>query len=86
MADGGARSLSELARTLDRAGLLNHVRAGILQQAADPDRPDRYKCSHAELGGAGWRHPWPDEPMYPHACCRIDDHCPAEWARARPRA
>jgi hypothetical protein len=83
MADSAAPSLSEVARLLDREGLLTHVRAAILQQAADPDRPDGYKCSHAELGGHGWRHPWPDEPMYPHACCRIDDHCPAEWTRPR---
>lgn len=86
MADEGieiVRTLSEVARILDRDGLLTHERAAVLQQAAAPDRPERYKCSHVEHRGGGWRHPWPDEAMYPHACCHIDDHCPAEWGRIR---
>ncbi|AIY16508.1 hypothetical protein GUY44_27905 [Pimelobacter simplex] len=73
--------LSDVARLLDRQGELTHARAAVLQQAAAPDRPERYKCTHPELSGAGWSHPWPDEEMYPHACCREHEHCPAEWAR-----
>lgn len=78
----GELTLSEIARRLDRQGLLNQHRAAILQQAAAADRPDGYKCAHAELDGMGWTHPWPDEPMYPHACCHLDAHCPAEWVRS----
>ena len=74
-------SLSEVARILDRRGQLTHDRAAVLQQAAAADRPAGYKCSHPELAGMGWLHPWPDEPMTPHACCRVDGHCPATWTR-----
>ncbi len=77
----GVSRLSEIARLLDRRGALSHHRAAVLQQATAPDRDAGYKCVHPELGGAGWSHPWPDEEMYPHACCRIDEHCPAEWSR-----
>lgn len=79
-------ALSDIARDLDRRDELTHERAGVLQAAADPDRAERYKCTHPELGGAGWSHPWPDEQMYPHACCRRAEHCPAEWSRAAPSA
>ncbi len=77
-----APTLSDVARLLDRRGELTHERAAVLQLATAPDRPERYKCTHPELGGAGWSHPWPDEEMYPHACCREHEHCPAEWARS----
>lgn len=76
-----APTLSDVARLLDRRGELTHERAAVLQLAAAADRPERYKCAHPELGGAGWSHPWPDERMYPHACCREHEHCPAEWVR-----
>ena len=75
------RSLSEVARILDRRGELTTERAAVLQRAADPDRPPGYKCSHPELSGMGWTHPWPDQPMEPHACCRVHGHCPADWGR-----
>ena len=81
VADDVVRTLSEVARLLDRDGLLTHERAAVLQQAAATDRPAQYKCSHVEHRGGGWQHPWPDQAMTPHACCRIDDHCPAEWGR-----
>lgn len=76
-------NLSDVARLLDRRGELTHERAAVLQQAAAPGRAAAYKCSHPELAGHGWSHPWPDEEMTPHACCREHEHCPAEWARVR---
>lgn len=75
------KSLTDVARAMDRSGLLTVERARVLQLAADPERPGGYKCSHPELAGMGWTHPWPDEPMTPHACCRDEEHCPAHWAR-----
>lgn len=75
-------TLTEVARLLDGRGMLTLARARVLQVAAAPDRPAAYKCSHEDLGGFGWSHPWPDEDMYPHACCRHEDDCPAEWGRS----
>ncbi|NYJ00793.1 hypothetical protein HNR19_001491 [Nocardioides thalensis] len=75
------RTLSDVARAMDRSGLLTVERARVLQLAAAADRPAGYKCSHPELAGMGWTHPWPDEPMTPHACCRDDEHCPSHWSR-----
>ena len=74
-------NLSEVARELDRRDELTHARAAVLQLATAAERPEHYKCTHPELGGAGWSHPWPDEEMDPHACCRQHEHCPAEWVR-----
>lgn len=76
-----ARTLSSVFRVLDVRGMLTPARARVLQQAADPTRGAHYKCAHEEYAGAGWSHPWPDEEMFPHACCHAPDHCPAEWAR-----
>lgn len=76
-----AGRLAAVARELDRRDELTPERASVLQQAADPRRTERYKCVHPEIAGAGWSHPWPDQPMVPHACCRQHEHCPAEWVR-----
>ena len=46
-------TLSDVARQLDRRGTLTHERAAVLQLATAADRPERYKCAHDELAGAG---------------------------------
>ena len=57
--------MSDVARAMDRSGLLTVERARVLQLAAADDRASGYKCSHPELAGMGWTHPWPDEPVTP---------------------
>ncbi|MBS42490.1 MAG: hypothetical protein CMH83_04845 [Nocardioides sp.] len=78
------RALSAVGRALDGRGALTSYRAGVLQQAAAPDRASSYKCAHPEVAGMGWRHPWPDQPMEPHACCGVREHCPSRWLRQEP--